>query len=1181
MPKNYHSDSWNTRFPGDVLNRHFVFVDAAVDNYHHLIAGLLLNTELFLLHPNEDGVTQISAVLSQYTDVLSIHIISHGSPSSLQLGNTQLSLNTLEHYRPQLQQWRKALAHNAELLLYGCNVAAGTRGSTFIEHLKVLTDAEVAASTTPIGTADKGGNWTLDVATGPITSPLAFNAEAMTTYAAVLFDPIVPLTCGCAACTLSYYLDQTLNSWRGSSSNQTKVTQTATVVYTNGPTLATSTVESTIATTPESTTLLFEDFSAASGATPPEGWTNVLLTGNSATDAWRFDNPGDRSIDDYVDDPFAIYDSDFLSNDNTAESVTLVSPIFDASSTDTVFLQFDQYYYGFAAGEYASAIYVEASTDGVNWQVAYSSAIEGELTVSPTVDLTEELAGAETAQVRFRFDGNWSYAWAIDNISIIDYLPPGVTPPSGLVGVSESNVPDPIDFTFALQSRPTASVTLNFVVDNTQLEAIAPLTFTPDNWFIPQTSTVTAVMDDSYEGNYQATDVKVVVTSDDPNYDGIGVADIPVQITEDVIPGYESYRTVEKTFADLAAVAEANPDLATWVDIGDSYDKVTPGGAEGYDIYALEVGSKNTKVSGEKPVLFIESSIHAREYTTAEAVTRFAEQLVASYGVDADITRLLDYVDIRLVPIVNPDGRKFAEQGYLWRKNTNPNPSPGQDPAPFPTYGVDLNRNYASQWGTQPGVGASTDPADATYQGSTPFSEPESQALRDYLLATFPDQKGPDEFDPAPADTTGVYIDVHSYGNLVLYPFGWTEEFAPNQEGLRNLGLKFGYFTGVDGEAYNVGQAVGLYPTTGTTDDWVYSTLGVASYTFELGTTFFQDIESFEDIIAPEIIPAFYYGAKAAYRPYQVAAGPDSVDVAVDLGQVTAGTEVTLTAIADATRYDDLAPDYAPDDVEIPEPNTIAGARYSIDAPSWIEGTETYELAAADGTFNSSVETVTATIDTSDLAPGRHTIFVESLDAEGNYGVATAVFLDVLEAPDDAKIFDGKNRGETITGTDDDDVIYGRGGPDLVNGKSGNDIMVAGNGKDTVKGSRGDDLIYGGAGSDSLNGSVGDDHLYGEGDSDRLIGYTGDDVLWGGAGDDKLKGGDGKDTYVITIGEGTDTINDFKSGKDLLGLAGRLSFSQLSITQEGKDTLISFQKGTLAILKGVKDTLTMADFVSV
>lgn len=825
-----------------------VLIDPTVDNYYSLIAGVKPETEVILLDASADGVSQITTALAERTGIKSVHIVSHGSPGAVLLGNTQLSLDTLERYRSQLQQCRYALTADADLLLYGCNVALGERGSAFVKRLKSLIGVEVAASTNLTGSAARGGDWDLEVTTGKIKASLAFEPEVMAAYTSVLVDTLLP---------------------------------------------------------------------------------------------------GVRVL-------------------NTPK-------------------------------------------------------------------------------------------------------------------VSEDNVPDPLRFQLILEKPPIADVNISFNVDETQLQAIAPITFTPDNWNIPQIPLVTAVADGVEEGNEQISAIGITVTSADSDYDELGVTDVTAEITDNAIPGFISYRTVEGTFRDLEQLAADHDNLASWIDIGDSYDKVTPGGPEGHDIYALKLTNKSTDGYEPKPALYMQGSLHAREYATAELVTRFAEDLVAGYGKNPDSTWLLDYFEVHLVPIVNPDGRKFAEQGYSWRKNTNPNPPTDQEPAPFPTYGVDLNRNYDSKWAQIPG-GSSGNPRLLTYRGTAAFSEPETQTVSNYVLSLFPDQRGEDDSDRAPDDTTGLYLDVHSYGNLVLYPFGWTDDPAPNEKALETLGRKFGYFSGLDGEAYDVDQAAGLYPTDGASDDWVYDTLGVASYTFELGFNFFEATEYFESTIVPEFTPALFYAAKSAYRPYQTAAGPDSVDVKVDLTHVTAGTSIILSAIADDTRYDDGIIE----DADQPEPiQSIATARYTIDAPSWVEGVEFYSLSAADGSFDSSVETLEATIDTSDLALGRHTIFVESQDANGNFGVPTAVFVEVVDS---------------LIGSGDD----------------GNDI---------VAGKQVDNLLFGGAGSD---------------------------------------------TFVLASGEGTATIRNFNIEEDSIGLASDMKFGQLSITQNGNDTLVSFNNESLAILEGIK-----------
>ncbi|MGB3787559.1 MAG: M14 family zinc carboxypeptidase [Phormidesmis sp.] len=937
-------------------------------------------------------------------------------------------------------------------------------------------------------------------------------------------------------------------------------------------------------------TLFFEDFSSASGATPPPGWSQTLLEGNPATDEWRFDNPGDRSFigTDPLISPVAVYDSDALSDDGTEESVALISPVFDASSAEGAFLTYDQWYFGFTEEEYASQIYVETSIDGgTTWDIAYSEDGSGQFNGPQLIDLTENISGSESAQLRFRFDGDWSYAWAVDNIEVVDYLAPGVILPQESVGVSEDNVPDPLDFQFTLQSRPSSDVTLNFVVDGQQLQPIESLTFTPDNWFESQISTVSAIADGIVEGQNQISNVEIVVVSDDPNYDGLVLDPVPVQITDGTIPGFTSYRTVEQTFRDLSDLAASHADIASWVDIGDSYDKVTPGGAEGYDIQALQLTNKATDIPGyEKPIFYLQGAIHAREYSTTEVVTRFAEDLINSYGTDPEATWLLDYTQIHVVPVLNPDGRKFAEQGYSWRKNTNPNPPPGADPAPFPNYGVDLNRNYDSTFGEVPG-GSSGDPNSNVYRGPFPFSEPETQAARDYLLALFPDQKPEDLFAPAPDDATGVYLDVHSFGNLVLYPFGNTTEPAPNAEGLRNLGLKFGYFTGLDGEAYDVQQAIGLYPTDGTTDDWVYETFGSAAYTIELGTEFFEQTDYFENVIVPEVTPAFYYTAKSAFRPYQTSKGPDSIDLDVDLKTVVAGLSVALTATADSTRYDDgnLSSDGITEGLDLPDFKAISGARYSFDAPSWVPGTALFEMAAADGAFDSNVEDLLAIIDTTGLSAGRHTLFVESLIDNGTYGVPTAIFLDVIEGADGAEVIAGTDASEKLIGGDGADILEALGGNDIVAGGLGDDFILGGDGDDTLRGDLnkrspqnnvmgGNDIIYGGAGADQIGGKSGDDILYGDEGNDVIYGDAGDDILYGGEGNDTLigdnfSGGSGSDIFVLAAGEGIDTILDFGAGIDLLGLSGSLSFGQLEVVQVGQDAAIKLAEETLAQLTGI------------
>ena len=370
------------------------------------------------------------------------------------------------------------------------------------------------------------------------------------------------------------------------------------------------------------------------------------------------------------------------------------------------------------------------------------------------------------------------------------------------------------------------------------------------------------------------------------------------------------------------------------------------------------------------------AAIHAREYTTAELATRFAEELINKYNVDPDVTWLLDYYEIDIVPQVNPDGRKKAETGLLWRKNTDNNDGCNNSSS----WGTDLNRNSSFKWNMG---GSSSNACNETYMGPSAASEPETQAIESYARLIFPDQRGPADSDPAPATAEGVFISLHSYSELVLFPWGYTTTPAPNSAALQTLGRKFGYFNG-----YQVCNGpTCLYGTSGTTDDYTYGALGVASYTFEVGRNFFESCSFFTSNILPKNMPALYYALKSARRPYQSPGGPDITSVSVSASGVGQGTPVTLSAAANDTRF-------ASNGWGTEPTQAIAAARYTIDQPSW-KGAAATAMSAADGTFNSGIENLTGTIDTASLSVGRHIVFVEAQDAAGNWGAPTAVFLTV------------------------------------------------------------------------------------------------------------------------------------------------------------------------------------------
>ena len=169
----------NTQVSGSAI----AFIDRQVPDYQSLIAGVKPGTEVVVLDGHRDAIAQITEILDIRTNIDSIHIVSHGAPGSLQLGDGSFSVDDLEGDRHCLQQWFLPLGKNRpNILLYGCEVAAGETGLAFVKRLSELTGASVAASQNLTGSVAKGGDWELEVTTGKIETPLVFVPEVLACY---------------------------------------------------------------------------------------------------------------------------------------------------------------------------------------------------------------------------------------------------------------------------------------------------------------------------------------------------------------------------------------------------------------------------------------------------------------------------------------------------------------------------------------------------------------------------------------------------------------------------------------------------------------------------------------------------------------------------------------------------------------------------------------------------------------------------------------------------------------------------------------------------------------------------------------------------------------------------------------------------------------------------------------
>ena len=171
-----------------------VFVDTAIASYQDLISSVTPGTEIILLDPSQDGIVQITNALAQKHGVASLQILSHGSSGGLQLGQTYYNLSSLEQRANNLASWANALTDDADILLYGCNIASDDTGIQFVNYLSQITGADIAASNDLTGNAALGGDWDLEVSTGAIETNSTFIYSTLNAYNGVLDAYLSDLT---------------------------------------------------------------------------------------------------------------------------------------------------------------------------------------------------------------------------------------------------------------------------------------------------------------------------------------------------------------------------------------------------------------------------------------------------------------------------------------------------------------------------------------------------------------------------------------------------------------------------------------------------------------------------------------------------------------------------------------------------------------------------------------------------------------------------------------------------------------------------------------------------------------------------------------------------------------------------------------------------------------------------
>ncbi|XP_027698147.1 carboxypeptidase A5-like isoform X1 [Vombatus ursinus] len=266
---------------------------------------------------------------------------------------------------------------------------------------------------------------------------------------------------------------------------------------------------------------------------------------------------------------------------------------------------------------------------------------------------------------------------------------------------------------------------------------------------------------------------------------------------------YNSYHTLEEIYTWMDNFVVEHSNLVSKLMIGQTFEK--------RPIFVLKFSTGNRT----RPAIWIDSGIHAREWITQATGVWTAMKIATDYGEDPVLTRILNHMDIFLEIVTNPDGFAYTHSmNRLWRKNRAINSNSS-------CKGVDPNRNWDSGFG---GVGSSNNPCSETYHGPFPHSEPEVASVANFI------QKH---------KHFKVLISIHSYSQMLLYPYGYRKEPTPDNEELHNLARKaVEALSQVHGTEYVYGRTIStIYVANGITIDWAYEHDIKYSFSFELRDT--------------------------------------------------------------------------------------------------------------------------------------------------------------------------------------------------------------------------------------------------------------------------------------------------------------------------------------------------------
>ncbi|MBW4610169.1 MAG: DUF4347 domain-containing protein [Hassallia sp. WJT32-NPBG1] len=1146
--------------------REIIFLDPTVEDYQSLIAGINPDTKVVILDQMKDGISQITENL-QGGKYKAVHIVSHGGEGSLQLGSNQLNSGNLDTYKSQLQQWANFLTDDADILLYGCDVAAGQTGVGFVQQLSQLTGADVAASDDLTGSAALGGDWDLEVSTGKIESPLAFQTSVLEGYNGILASSNIVIS----------------QIYGGGGNSDAPYKNDFIELFNRGATPINVTGWSVqYAANNNIINSLIWNVTNLSGVIAPAGYYLIQLGGlangaganlptANATDTINISATSGNVALVKNQIPLGIVNViganivDFLGYGSAANYYE-TSPTPAPSNTRSVVRKggnpdTDNNFADFVTGVPNPR---NSAVNGTPILGLSASALPytenaGFVVIDNTIAVSDSdstnfnggklivdfASGANTNDILLiRNDTTNGITVALNNISIGGQLIGTFT--GGLNGT-------PLNVTFNAQATPTRVQTLirNIIYGNISDNPMAGdrtvrFRLTDDTGLtsapVTKTISLTAVNDAPVIAIPGAS-FDIYNGTGTPNSQGFIYQTLPYLPTGTIQNGNQlNTSTTITDYVGYAAKAELMPilDRNTGYSIKfsaqiTSENHSNSGADKNGDGKADRAGFSVTVIGNDKKGLelgFWTNEIWAQNdgiaeppggnlFTHGEGTTNFTTTTQKSYELKILGNNYSLFADNNQNAILSGNLRDYTSSTTPAFLPSNPYNTPnflffGDN---TPTSSADFKLGAISiTTGSTPGSISVNEDTGINVKGVS-INDVDSGSV----TATLKVNSG--KLTVSTGISGGV-TSVNNNGTGEVILSGTLSQINNTSAATNGLTYKGNQdFFGND--TFSVSATDGITPGSPKTVSIIVNPVNNRP-TFTIGNNQSVKAGAGQQTIA---LWASNFNSGAANETQSVA------------GYIVKVVNEINADIFDVAPTINLAGDL------------IYTAKSGITASK----TATIEVKVQDngGTLNGGVDT---------SAPQTFTITVNPTATNSINGTPN---------PDTLM---GTDQSDRISGLDSDDIIYGGLGSDRIFGNNGNDILYGDLG---IKSDNSDiqpaygltftmnDTIAGSAGNDKIYGNLGNDKLYGDEGDDVIWGGDGDDEIWGGYGNDTLSGGAGKDAFVLVRGQGADIIMDFKS-EDVLGCAGALTYSSLKFTPTNGDTLIT-DKATselLATLKG-------------